>query len=165
MTCKFKRAGRTERLDLLDVLILLLRIVLVAVLYLFLIMVMRFATRELRTVPGPAVRAPGRQPADGAGLSLIFVEAGGSRFSPGQVVEIGDGAVLGRGDRADVVLGDPTISSTHARLRRVGRTWLIADLGSTNGTRLNNVAVDDEVALAPGDVLTLGNVQLRVGAP
>ena len=147
-------------MDLLDLLILALRIVLVALLYLFLASVMRMAasglrprrTREVEPVPVPVPV-----------LSLVVLESGSSDLVPGQAVELTDAAILGRAERADVVLADPAVSSEHARVSRVGRAWVISDLGSTNGTRLNDRRVDGDVPLAHGDVVALGNVRFRVG--
>jgi Inner membrane component of T3SS, cytoplasmic domain len=144
-------------MDLLDLLILALRLALVALLYLFVVSVMRMAARGLRPQPPRAVEAV-------ATLRLVVLEPGASDLAPGQAIEIFDSAILGRGGRADVVLADAAISAEHARISRVGRAWLISDLGSTNGTRLNDSRVDGDLPLAHGDVLTLGNVRLRVGA-
>ena len=50
--------------------------------------------------------------------------------------EIRDGATLGRGD-VEIQLDDPFASSQHARISRQGHVLVIEDLGSTNGTYLN----------------------------
>jgi hypothetical protein len=145
--------------DLLDLLILALRIVLVALLYLFLASVMRMAARGMRqgTPERPvAERAPASR------LRLVVLEPGASALAHGQTLELADGAILGRADDVDVVLADPAVSSRHARVSRVGRAWVISDLGSTNGTRLNDSRVDGDVPLAHGDVVTLGNLRFRV---
>jgi pSer/pThr/pTyr-binding forkhead associated (FHA) protein len=54
------------------------------------------------------------------------------------------------------------VSAEHARVFRVGRAWVVTDLGSTNGTRVNETAVNGEMPLAATDVLTLGSVRLQV---
>jgi hypothetical protein len=149
-------------LDLFDLAILALRIALVAMLYLFLLLVMRVAVRGLRTAPEAASAAPGSF--GEVRLTLSVVEAGGSSLTQGQVLEVANGAVLGRAERAEVVLTDMAVSAEHARLARVGRVWVVSDLGSTNGTRVNDVAVHGEMPLAHGDVLGLGNVRLKVVA-
>jgi len=144
--------------DLLDLLILALRLLLVALLYLFLATVMRMAMGGLRP-PRPRVAEPVAVPA----LRLVVIEPGTSDLAPGQAVELTRAAILGRAERADIVLADPAVSSEHARVSRVGRAWVISDLGSTNGTRVNERRVDGDVPLAHGDVLALGNVRFRVG--
>jgi len=146
--------------DLLDLLILALRIVLVALLYLFLASVMRMAASGLRP---RRTRGVEPVPVPVPVLRLVVVESGSSDLVPGQAVELKDAAILGRAERADVVLADPAVSSEHARVSRVGRAWVISDLGSTNGTRLNDRRVDGDVPLALGDVVALGNVRFRVG--
>jgi Inner membrane component of T3SS, cytoplasmic domain len=147
-------------MDLLDLLILALRIVLVALLYLFLASVMRMAASGLRP---RRTRGVEPVPVPVPVLRLVVVESGSSDLVPGQAVELTDAAILGRAERADVVLADPAVSSEHARVSRVGRAWVISDLGSTNGTRLNDRRVDGDVPLAQGDVVALGNVRFRVG--
>ena len=147
-------------MDLLDLLILALRIVLVALLYLFLASVMRMAASGLRP---RRTRGVEPVPVPVPVLRLVVVESGSSDLVPGQAVELKDAAILGRAERADVVLADPAVSSEHARVSRVGRAWVISDLGSTNGTRLNDRRVDGDVPLAQGDVVALGNVRFRVG--
>jgi hypothetical protein len=142
-------------MDLLDLLILALRIALVALLYLFLLVVMRTAARGLRGAPR-AAPVP-------ASLQLVVVEPGDTHLRAGQAIEVADGATLGR-QQAEVTLADPAVSAEHARIRRIGRAWVVSDLGSTNGTRVNDARVNGEMPLAHGDVLTLGNVRLQVNA-
>ncbi len=151
-------------MDLLDVAILALRLALVAVLYVFLAVVMRGAIRGLRMAPAPrrpAEPAPAAN-ARGTGLRLVVREPGSSDLESGQLVELADGAVLGRSARAEVVLADSSVSAEHARVFRVGRAWVVTDLGSTNGTQVNETPVHGEMPLAANDVLTLGSVRLQV---
>jgi hypothetical protein len=153
--------------DLLDLAILALRLLIVALLYGFLAALLRLTTRGLRTTAAGPPRADPTLMGDGARtsrLQLLVLEAGGSSLAPGQVLEVTDGAVLGRAEAAQVRLVDVAVSSQHARLSRVGRAWVVADLGSTNGTLLNDVPVQREAPLKAGDVLALGNVRLKVGA-
>jgi FHA domain-containing protein len=147
-------------LDLLDLAIFLLRIVLVALLYGFLVLVIRVAARGLQGASSSA--APRQGVADASVLRLIVVEAGGASLTPGQIIEVADGAVLGRAERVEVALADAAVSGEHAQLMRGDRTWLVRDLGSTNGTRVNNAPVKGDMPLATGDVLGLGNVRLKV---
>jgi hypothetical protein len=158
-------------MDLLDLAILALRLVLVALLYVFLATVLRLTTRGLRAAPPPspasaplpASPAPGND-ARASRLQLVVLEPGGSSLNPGQVLAVADGAVLGRAEAAQVRLVDVAVSGQHARLSRVGQAWVVTDLGSTNGTHVNDVAVQRETPLREGDVLALGNVRLKVGA-
>ncbi len=157
-------------MDLLDIAILVLRLALVAALYLFLWLVVRTAWRGLQPnapVEAPTMvpqvpQVPQAVPSRAANLRLLVLEAGGSDLPPGEVIEVAEGATFGRAERASVVVADPAVSAEHARVLRLRGEWVIADLGSTNGTLVNQALVQDKAALAPGDVVGLGNVRLKV---
>jgi hypothetical protein len=68
----------------------------------------------------------------------------------------GPQATIGRSKGADCVLGDPNVSRRHAELRRSQTgDWTIADLGSTNGVKVNGRRVSS-TRLSPGDQVILG---------
>ena len=64
----------------------------------------------------------------------------------------------------DIPLHDPSISKLHAIIERIDGRYVVADLGSKNGTRLNGVPLDGTQALAAGDRIQFGNVELFVDA-
>ena len=66
------------------------------------------------------------------------------------------GAVMGRSRDCDVVLDDPNVSRRHAEVRPSGGGWIVNDLGSTNGIKVNGRRVDGPQSLRPGDVVELG---------
>ena len=69
--------------------------------------------------------------------------------------------VIGRErSQAGIVLRDPNVSRRHAELTYDGRSWCIADLGSTNGTLVNDVDIR-ECVLRDGDLVTLGLTNLE----
>ncbi len=67
----------------------------------------------------------------------------------------GSRVVIGRSRDCDVTLDDANVSRRHAELRREGASWLVADLGSTNGVKVNGRRVHEQ-PLSPGDEITLG---------
>ena len=67
----------------------------------------------------------------------------------------GSRVVIGRSRDCDVTLDDPNVSRRHAELRREGGGWIVADLGSTNGVKVNGRRVNDQ-PLSPGDEIVLG---------
>ena len=73
----------------------------------------------------------------------------------------GESFVIGRSEACDLVLGDQTVSRRHAQLSRTSVGWLLSDLGSTNGTRVNGWRVK-QVRVRPGDRVQVGRVRLRV---
>jgi len=66
------------------------------------------------------------------------------------------GATLGRGRQCDIVLNDPNVSRQHAEIRPRGGSWVLTDLGSTNGSQLNGHRIDGSEVLRPGDEIELG---------
>lgn len=93
------------------------------------------------------------RPAHGTGPRAVL--AGDGRRT---VVEA-DPFTIGRSRDCDLTIDDPNISRRHAELRRAGDGWRIADLGSTNGVKVNRRRVD-EAALRSGDRVTLGLTDL-----
>jgi FHA domain-containing protein len=71
----------------------------------------------------------------------------------------GDHVVLGRSRDCDIVVDDPNVSRHHAELRRDGEQWIVADLGSTNGVKVNRRRVES-ARLKDGDRITLGLTDL-----
>jgi Protein of unknown function (DUF3662)/FHA domain len=84
-----------------------------------------------------------------AQTALLLIE--GRRVVIGQ-----EGATIGRGRQADIVLNDPNVSRQHAEIRPRGSSWVIDDLGSTNGSQLNGRRIDGPEVLRPGDEIELG---------
>ena len=64
--------------------------------------------------------------------------------------------ILGRGAAATIDLADGAISRRHCELQPTATGWVVVDLGSANGTKVNHQPVVGTVALAPGDLLELG---------
>lgn len=69
---------------------------------------------------------------------------------------------IGRGSENHIDLVDPRVSRRHARVARTDNGVVIQDLGSTNGTRVNGKALLEPARLVPGDVIGVGDTELRV---
>ena len=140
-----------------------------AVLFLFVAWVARSSLRDLRRpddlrgafVPPPGAGAGATGLHSAAGVMgafeprLIVERAPG--HAPGMEYDIGDGATMGRGDDVEVRLEDPFASSRHARLTRQGALVVLEDLGSTNGTYLNEELVTGPQPQHPGDRVRIGD--------
>jgi FhaA, N-terminal domain/FHA domain len=74
----------------------------------------------------------------------------------------GERLTIGRSRECEVVVDDPNVSRRHAELRKTIEGWMVVDLGSTNGVKVNGKRVKEEV-LRPGDKITLGLVELEYG--
>ena len=71
----------------------------------------------------------------------------------------GERMTIGRSRDCEIVIDDPNVSRRHAELRKTIEGWMVADLGSTNGVKVNGRRVHEEV-LRPGDKITLGLIEL-----
>lgn len=155
---------------------------LLLLLYIFVARAVRAVVRDLRA-PRPA---PARAPAASSGGATRpqqqgaprpqAAPAGGrdQRSSPGElVVHTANGrpkvlrldreeVTFGRADSSTVPLGDPYVSDRHARVYRDGSRWLVADLGSTNGTFLNQHKVTRPTPISAGDQLGIGKTRVEV---
>ena len=85
------------------------------------------------------------------------VDAGRTEtLSPGGVYTIGR-------DGADIPLGDTKVSRKHAEIGLYGPgAYMVRDLASTNGTRLNGKAVGDRARLRNGDLIRVGDTTIRI---
>jgi Protein of unknown function (DUF3662)/FHA domain len=70
------------------------------------------------------------------------------------------GAVIGRSRDADVVVDDPNVSRRHAEVRPSGGSWIVRDLGSTNGVKVNGRRIQGPQSLRPGDTIELGTARV-----
>jgi hypothetical protein len=72
----------------------------------------------------------------------------------------GSRLLIGRSRDCDITVDDPNVSRRHAELRNEGGSWVVADLGSTNGVKVNGHRVE-QARLEPGDELVFGLARLR----
>jgi hypothetical protein len=138
-----------------------------AVLYLFLLWVARSALKDLRRgAVAPAIGGRGPLPVQGpapdaTGIhrvaeQVFLVVESAPGHQPGSRYDVSDGATMGRGD-VEIVLEDPFASSRHARVERQGAAIVLEDLGSTNGTYLNEEVLSGPQPLHPGDRVRIGD--------
>ena len=71
---------------------------------------------------------------------------------------------IGRSATNTIVLEDNYISGEHALLARRGQQWWLHDLNSRNGTRLNGIMITEAVVVSPGDIITVGEIDLKMEA-
>jgi hypothetical protein len=148
-----------------------LKFAFLVVLYLFLMWVAWSALRDLRRGRGGAPEVGRSPPADATGMysaaeplldpgldsePRLLVQRG-----PGQAVGMAygisdHGLTLGRGN-VEVHLDDPFASLRHARISRQGQVVVIEDLGSTNGTYLNDELLTGPQPLHDGDRIRIGD--------
>lgn len=147
-----------------DLLVVGLRLAFLALLYGFLLAVMRALRADVeRPAPASGARAVARLPAPAerhSSLAALVPLDGLSRA--GGTIELADDNLIGREPDCTVVLEDSSVSGRHARLRRQDEAWTVADLQSTNGTRVNDRAVRGEVPVRSGDLLSFGLARFKL---
>lgn len=107
-----------------------------------------------------AVRRPPPmpEPAPAEPLATLLVKRGQRK---GERLPVRSPVVnIGRGEFNDIALPDASISANHAKLQLKEGIWVLTDLGSTNGSRVDGEAVRGDIALSPGVQVTLGEVLL-----
>jgi len=150
-----------------------LKLAFLAVIYLFLLWVVRSSWKDLRgTRSEQVVAAAPASEADATGLHRagepVLSRGAGVDGEPRLVVDraaghpagiaysLERGATLGRGD-VEIRLEDPFASTRHARIERQGSVLVLEDLGSTNGTYLNEELLETPRPLHPGDRVRIGD--------
>jgi pSer/pThr/pTyr-binding forkhead associated (FHA) protein len=104
-------------------------------------------------LPGPSVTPTQPQAAP---LASLLVRSGAMK---GRRLAIKVPVVnIGRADFNDIVISDPSVSTSHAKLQRRDDIWLLSDLGSTNGTFVEGERLSGEVPLGPGTTVKFGEV-------
>ncbi len=150
-----------------------------AVLLLFVLWVVRSARRDLgrQQVPFAPARERDREsermliPPDATGLysasaiggaqiaerapRLVVERAPG--HDSGMIYDLDSRLVLGRGEHAEIRIEDPFASARHALIYEQGNSVVIEDLGSTNGTYLNEELLQSPRPLHPGDRVRIGD--------
>ena len=85
---------------------------------------------------------------------------GGAPSAPLPFPRAGEGFfTIGRDSRCDLAIDHMTVSRIHARLERTPDGWVLKDLSSTNGTRVNGWRVRGQVTVRAGDVVRFGDVE------
>jgi hypothetical protein len=106
------------------------------------------AGRPVRAMTTSMAPSPGRR----RPYSLEFPRGGGDQFS------------IGRDASCDLAIADMTVSRLHAQLEHTSDGWLLSDLESTNGTRVNGWRVRGKVPVRAGDLVSFGNLEVIFSA-
>lgn len=147
-----------------DMIVIVLRYSLLVLLYLFIWRLFVHMLTELRGMGEDELRNTPRSPtveeqvttwASGSGM-LKVLEGPAGFSSPGYGYVIDNVLSIGRSSDNQVVINSPFVSGQHARIVLQGGEYILADLGSRNGTLVNGVKVKKPVPLAEGDKLQIG---------
>jgi len=115
------------------------------------------AQRPQAYVPAPQPQAP-RAPTRG-----LLIVVSGARA--GERLDVGaQPLTIGKGPSTLQITDDPAVSTRHAEIALRGGAFVVTDLGSTNGTFVNNTRISAPTRLGDGDLLRFGNTQLKFRA-
>jgi len=135
-----------------DVVIALIRIGFVALLYLFLVQVMRVLSRQVLVPQESAVLQASHEEwtPDGEPAGKLILADATRNLPAGTVFQLKSVNQVGRRAENDIILDDEFVSGEHALLAwRAGKWWL-SDVASTNGTFINGEEIQEPTAVKPG---------------
>ena len=134
---------------MIDTTLLVARILLVVLMYLFLFSILKTG---VGMVSGQRKREKSW---------TVYVERGPKELR-GVKIRVHGPVTVGRGPGNDIVIGAEYVSVRHARFSIMGQNLFVEDLKSTNGTAVNGHRIVDPVALKSGDVVSVGDIDIRV---
>lgn len=134
---------------MIDTTLLIARILLIVLMYLFLFAIMKTG---IGMVSGQRKREKSW---------TVYVERGPKELR-GVKIRVSGPVIIGRSPGSDIVIGADYVSGRHARFSIMGQNLFIEDLQSTNGTAVNGQRIIDPVALRSGDIVSVGDVDIRV---
>jgi hypothetical protein len=142
-----------------------LKIVLLLLLYFFVWRAVRAVTvdlyggRERRTRPAQPKQRQPRRPRRGAPSKVVVLDERGSKVSTHRLAGT---LQIGRASSCQIRPNDTYVSQMHAKISNRNGSWVVEDLGSTNGTYLNQRKVTVPTELSPGDRIRIGKTSLEV---
>jgi predicted component of type VI protein secretion system len=138
-----------------EILLVILRLLIALTIYAFLALILYYQRRDLRSISRLTEDAPVAQ-------LLRVINASETEPHPLRLVNL-----IGRAADNTIAIDDKTLSAHHCRLSHHGGQWWLEDLGSRNGTMVNELVVDEPLVVTYGDSITMGRVefQLEVGGP
>ena len=149
-----------------------LKIAFAALLWLFIALVARVVRQDL--LVGSATSGGAQAIAGSAGspnpkrrgraakqAQIVVVDGAGK----GDAVPLRGEIVVGRANDATLDVEDDYASSHHARFYRDDESWIVADMGSTNGTIVNGLRIARPTRVGDGDIVRIGRTNLKVVEP
>jgi pSer/pThr/pTyr-binding forkhead associated (FHA) protein len=143
----------------------LLKYAFLIVLYIFIARAVKAVYIELRpqggrqrtgqAAPAPAPSRKSKR----AARRVVIIEGNSHK---GKSFELGDELVIGRSEKCHLVLDDTYVSQIHARIFAKDYTFMLEDLGSTNGTYLNRRRISAPTELQKGDQIKIGKTVMEL---
>jgi pSer/pThr/pTyr-binding forkhead associated (FHA) protein len=149
------------------IVLVILKYVFLAVLYIFVWRAVRSIYVELRpagpargeAMPAKRTAPPPARRTKQAPRKMVVIE--GEQLK-GKSFPLSDEIILGRAERCHIILEDSYVSQVHARVFAKGDIYMVEDMGSTNGTYVNRNRVTSPTELLRGDRLKVGKTVLEM---
>ncbi|RXI45592.1 FHA domain-containing protein [Clostridium tetani] len=130
-------------------------IIMIAIIYLIIFTALRIMNKDIKS--GNKGKRDRRKV-----VGFEILEPGNnSSFKKGGVIPLRRELSIGRNAQNTFIIDDPYISSFHVRIYLRNNDYIIEDLGSTNGTIVNNTKINGKKYLESGDVVKLGSTVLK----
>jgi len=151
-----------------DFTVLILKVAFLAILWLFIIMIAAVVNSDMvgrrqkkRTDEKQPRSAKQKQPK--RNKKEPWVLAIDSGIHAGDRLQLVPQVHIGRSEACELVLDDDYVSNMHAQLSHQDNgTWVLSDLGSTNGTFVNSVRITKPTQVGVSDIIRIGEVQMRL---
>jgi hypothetical protein len=140
----------------LPILLFILRLVSALLLLGFLGLITWLMLKDLQLLsekPGGAYHSSG---------SLVVLESQSNSPPEGARFSLVPVTTIGRAASNTIVIDDEFSSNDHAKITWLDRQWWLEDLGSSNGTLLNDLLINKATVITSGDLITVGQTQLRL---
>ena len=134
---------------MIDVVLLIGRLLFVAILFIFLFALVKTGIGMVRGTSSKEKKW------------TLSVETGPKELRGVKIVVTGT-VIVGRSPGADIVIAASYVSGRHAQFQLMGQNLFVEDLGSTNGTAVNNRMIAAPTSLKNNDVVNVGDVAIRV---
>jgi pSer/pThr/pTyr-binding forkhead associated (FHA) protein len=153
---------------LFNELTLSLHVLLLVSIYLFLFVVVRTISRDVR----PDTRSPESGPGALNSHDMVEQQKPGKEFPKIVVTDMDTGnsetaqivydeLFIGRAQDCDIMLADTFVSSRHARVYQMGDSFWLEDMGSTNGTTFDQIKIVEPVRLINGDEFIISKYKFK----
>jgi hypothetical protein len=136
---------------------LIFKIIIIGIIYIIIFLALKIMYKDMKN--------GGRKPRNSSGKSFgLEVISPGKNYNlrKGAVIPVRGDITIGRKNDNLLVLDDPYASGHHARVYMKNNDCILEDLGSTNGTMLNDGKVDGKEYLNAGDEITIGDTAFKV---
>ncbi|ERI94350.1 FHA domain protein [Clostridiales bacterium oral taxon 876 str. F0540] len=136
---------------------MILKFAILAIVYLIIFFALRIMYKDIKS--GGRKRVSSKKSTFG----LEVVEAGENRnLKNGGIIPVQGELTIGRRNNNHLILEDQFVSGNHARIYVKNTDYMIEDLGSTNGTKINDERLEDRAILRVGDEIQIGSTLFRV---